>query len=82
MIVVMASYCCERDYLKAVEAALAHDCTLSQRPPSYRWLAALTRAIEISPASFEFFVKSRSPCFYPEDWDHMLEGLCRAGWQG
>jgi hypothetical protein len=36
----------------------------------------------ISQASFDFFVRQRPPWFRPEDHDHMLDGLRKAGWQG
>jgi adenylate cyclase len=62
----------------------------------YRWLAAslgqlrrtneareaLHRAMTISPESFEFNVRQRQPWFRPEDYEHMLDGLRKAGWQG
>jgi len=61
----------------------------------YRWLAAalgqlgraaeakeaLERAIAISPASFDMYVRERVPWHRPEDYAHMLEGLRKAGWQ-
>jgi adenylate cyclase len=62
----------------------------------YRWLAAalgqlgqhdaaqtaLRKAIDLSPESFDFYVRSRPPWFRPEDHEHMLAGLRKAGWQG
>lgn len=61
-------------------------------PFPYRWFAAalgqlgvtaeareaLAKAIAISPPSFHIFV-SRVPWHRPEDYDHMMEGLRRAG---
>jgi adenylate cyclase len=65
-------------------------------PIPHRWLAAslgqlnrideareaLRQAIAISQASFDSFVRQRQPFFLPEDHEHMLEGLRKAGWQG
>ncbi len=44
--------------------------------------AALQKAIEVSPQSFDLCVRRRSPWFRKEDHDHMLDGLRKAGWQG
>jgi adenylate cyclase len=43
---------------------------------------ALNRAMTISPESFEFRVRQRQPWLRPEDYEHMLDGLRKAGWQG
>jgi adenylate cyclase len=65
-------------------------------PQPYRWLAAalaqtgrtaeakaaLNRAIAVAPASFDMFVRQRIAWMRPEDYDHMLEGLRKAGWEG
>jgi adenylate cyclase len=62
----------------------------------YRWLAAslgqlnrtneareaLHQAMTISPESFELTVRQRQPWLRPEDYEHMLDGLRKAGWQG
>jgi adenylate cyclase len=34
------------------------------------------------PRSFEFYVRSCPPWFRAEDYEHMLDGLRKAGWQG
>jgi adenylate cyclase len=59
-----------------------------------RWLAAALgqlgrteeagRALRqaIARPSFDFFVRSRPPWYRPEDHEHMLDGLRKAGWQG
>jgi adenylate cyclase len=59
----------------------------------YRWFAAalgqLGQADEANQAlqraiahpTFEFFVRSRPPFFRPEDHEHLLDGLRKAGWQ-
>jgi adenylate cyclase len=64
-------------------------------PLSYRWLAAalgqpgrtveakeaLEKAITISPATFDMYVRQRVPWHRPEDYAHTLEGLRKAGWK-
>jgi adenylate cyclase len=61
----------------------------------YRWLAAalgqlgpveeakiaLEKAIAVAPASFEMYVRNRVPWIRPEDHDHLLDGLRKAGWR-
>ena len=65
-------------------------------PHSYRWLAAalgqlgrkeeakeaLAKAVAVVPGAFEMHVRNRVPWFRPEDYDCMLEGLGKAGWEG
>jgi adenylate cyclase len=88
------SYYFERDYTASAEAARR---ALAWRPGpgTYRWLAAalgqlgrteeaqtaLRKALEVSPPSFEFYARRRPPWHRPEDHQHMLEGLRKAGWQ-
>lgn len=62
----------------------------------YRWLAAalgqlgrtdeareaLHTAMTTDPQVFDRFVRSRVPWHRPEDYEHMLDGLRKAGWQG
>jgi tetratricopeptide repeat protein len=43
--------------------------------------AALQRATSISPASFDSFVSARAPHLRPADYEHILEGLRKAGWR-
>jgi len=64
-------------------------------PPTYRWLAAalgqlgrtaearaaLEQAIAMGPASFDMYVRNRAPWWSEKDYEHMLEGLRKAGWQ-
>jgi adenylate cyclase len=61
----------------------------------YRWLAAalgqlgrtdeahaaLHDAMSVSPTSFDLYVKGPN-YFRSEDYEHMLDGLRKAGWQG
>jgi adenylate cyclase len=84
------------DYHATVDAAQRAIQDHPSVPRSYRWLAAaygqlgqydaaqgaLRKAIELSPESFDFYVRSRPPWFRPEDHEHMLAGLRMAGWQG
>jgi adenylate cyclase len=91
---ITMSYYYDRDYASAV--AMAN--TVIERYPHftniYRWLAAALgqldrhdeacEALEHAIASnlFEFHVQSRPAWFQPEDHEHMLRGLRKAGWQG
>jgi len=61
----------------------------------YRWLAAslgqlgrtdeareaLHAAMTTDPKAFDRFVANRVPWHRPEDYEHMLDGLRKAGWQ-
>jgi adenylate cyclase len=92
---IAISFYFERDYLKAEEAARRAISRFPEVPLPYRWLAAslgqlgrinetheaLQQAIGISESTFNFYVRSRPPCFRPEDHEHMLEGLRKAGWR-
>jgi adenylate cyclase len=44
--------------------------------------AALEKAIAMSPRMLDVVVRNRLPFFRPEDHEHMVEGLRKAGWQG
>jgi uncharacterized protein (DUF433 family) len=89
--VAVGNYFC-REYEAAVEAARQVIRSYPDYPLPYRWLAAalgqLGRCDEarealakVSPASLDMYVRNRVPWQRPEDRDHMLEGLRRAGWQ-
>jgi adenylate cyclase len=85
-----------RDYEGAVEAARRVLRSYPDHPLVYRWLAAalgqlgrteearqaLERAVSLSPASFDFYVRRRVPWHREEDHLHMLDGLRKAGWEG
>ncbi|MBR0801867.1 adenylate cyclase [Bradyrhizobium jicamae] len=43
---------------------------------------ALQKTITVAPKAFEMFVRRRAPWFRPEDHQHILEGLRKAGWEG
>jgi adenylate cyclase len=94
MQLIAISHYYEGDYTKAVEVA---EHTVTRFPIlTYRWLAAalgqlghineaqvaLRIAIELSPQSFEFYVRNRPPWHKPENHEHMLEGLRKVGWHG
>jgi adenylate cyclase len=90
---VVGHYFCH-EYDAAVDAAKRVIRSYPHFPLTYRWLAAalgqagqieeaieaLKRAIAMSPASFEMYVRRRVPWKRLEDHAHMLEGLCKAGW--
>jgi tetratricopeptide (TPR) repeat protein len=62
----------------------------------HRWLAAslgqlgrtgeareaLQTAMTTDPKAFDRFVRTRVPWHRPEDYEHMLDGLRKAGWRG
>jgi adenylate cyclase len=93
--VVIGHYHC-RDYEGAVEAAGRVIRSYPNHPLVYRWLAAalgqlgrtaeakqaLDRAQTLAPQAFDIYVRRRVPWHRPEDHDHMLEGLRKAGWSG
>jgi adenylate cyclase len=84
------------DYVDAVAIARSTARDYPDYPLPYRYLAAslgqlgrlddaraaLQQAMTISPAGFDFYVRSRQPWFRPEDHEHILDGLRKAGWQG
>ena len=93
---IAISYYFEREYSSAAEAARHAIAQHPEFPLTYRWLAAalgqlgradeagdaLRKAIEVSPKSFEFYTWNRPPWHRPEDHEHMLDGLRKAGWDG
>jgi adenylate cyclase len=93
---VTNSYYLDGDYPRAVTAAHTVIERYPDYAVIYRWLAAalgqldrrdeareaLQRAIELSPKSFELHVRSRPAWQRREDYEHSLDGLRKAGWQG
>jgi adenylate cyclase len=93
---IAISYYFERDYTKAVEAARQTATRYPVFHLTYRWLAAalgqlgrmeeaqqaLQTAKELAPQSLEFYLRNRPPWHLPENYEHMLDGLRKAGWQG
>ena len=92
LMMTIAHYLCH-DYDTAVEVARRTALLYPDYPNIYRWLAAalgqlgrtdeargaLEKAIAISPASFDMYVRKHVPWHRPEDHAHMLEGLRKAG---
>jgi adenylate cyclase len=82
------------DYEAAIDAAKRVVRSYPDFPLIYRWLAAalgqVGRSVEakdaldkaITAGSFDMYVRQRVPWHRSEDYEHMLEGLRRAGWQG
>jgi adenylate cyclase len=84
------------EYDAAVEAANAAIRSNPDHRTAYRYLAAahgqvgrseearqaLQKAIAVAPKSFDMYVRQRAPWFRVEDYEHMLEGLRKAGWEG
>jgi adenylate cyclase len=93
---IAISHYFERDYNSACEAARHAIARHPEHPLAYRWLAAslgqlgraegasdaLRTALAMSSQTFELQVRSCPPWFRPEDHEHMLDGLRKAGWQG
>ena len=84
------------NYAEAVKGGQSAVRDYPTYPNPHRWLAAsfgqlnrmdeareaLRQAMATSPTGFEFIVQQRQPWFRPEDHQHMLDGLRKAGWQG
>jgi adenylate cyclase len=85
-----------RDYGAAVDTARRVIRLHPDFPLIYRWLAAalgqtgradeareaLDKAITIGGGSFDMYVRQRVPWHRAEDYEHMLDGLRKAGWRG
>ena len=86
-----------RDYEASVDTARQVVRLHPDFPLIYRWLAAalgqigrveeardaLNKAIAIcGGGSFDMYVRQRVPWHRAEDYEHMLDGLRKAGWQG
>jgi adenylate cyclase len=92
---VAISFFLSREYDSAVEAAKRVVRAYPDFPHIYPWLVAalgqsgrieearqaLQEAIAIAPAAFDLLIRRRPPWYRPEDLDHLIEGLRRAGWQ-
>ena len=90
------SHYMQGDYTAAVETARRGLTRYPNYPLLHRWLAAalgelgrsneardaLYRARSISPASFTFYVERRPAWFSSEQYELLLDGLVKAGWQG
>jgi adenylate cyclase len=93
---IAMTYYFQRDYDNVVAALRGLLSDRPDHPWAYRWLAAalgplgmtkeafgaLRKAKETSPDAFDAYLSGRPPWFRPEDYEHVLEGLRKAGWQG
>jgi adenylate cyclase len=95
---IAISHYYERDYAGAVEAAKRTIARYPMvgNPLPHRWLAAslgqlgrtaeareaLQTAMKNDPKAFDRFVCTRVPWHRPDDYEHMLDGLRKAGWNG
>jgi adenylate cyclase len=93
---IAASYYMEYDYVAAIEAANWAITAYPAYPNPYRWLAAslgqlgrtdearkaMRQAMTVSRTAFDLHVRSQPPWFLPEQYEHLLDGLRKAGWQG
>jgi adenylate cyclase len=95
MMLLMVSYYFERDYARAAEAGALLVSSYPDPPQPYRFLAAslgqLGRIDEARAALrkamanldvFEGYVSNCPPWYRPEDYEHVLDGLRMAGWEG
>jgi adenylate cyclase len=85
----------EHAYDQAAEALRRTIADNESNPMAYRWLAAalgqlglmeearlaLDRAMSGWPDSFDRYTRKRAPWFRPHVFEHMLDGLRKAGWQ-
>jgi adenylate cyclase len=93
---IARSYYHDADYESSVDFGVRAVTRFPDHPAAYCWLAAalgqlgrsseareaLQRAIEVSPRTFDANVRARSAWLRPEVYEHMLEGLRKAGWEG
>jgi len=93
---IVMSYYFECDYVNAAEAARRLVARYPGVSGNHRWLAmalgqlgrteearvALRRALDVPPGSFAFYTRHLPPWLRPEDYEHMLEGMRKAGWLG
>lgn len=90
---IAISYYYDRDYEQAADAAKRVVRRFASYPHTYCWLSAalghlgrvdqarevLCQAIAISPSAFDSYVRKRPPWFQPEQHEHLLAGLRKAG---
>ena len=95
MMLLIVSYYFERDYQRAVEAEMRLVSNYPDPPQPYRCLAAslgqlgrideardALRKAMASPGAFHGYVSNRPVWYRVEDYEHILDGLRMAGWQG
>ena len=92
---IAMSYYIEGDYENTVAETARLIADRPDHPYAYRWLAAalgqlgrieearaaLDKAIATAPDVFRLFVEQRVPWMGQAVYDHMLEGLRKAGWR-
>jgi len=92
---IVLSHYIEGDYEATVAEALRLLADHPEYPLAYRWLAAalgqlgrsdearaaLDKALAIAPEVFRQYVEQRVPWMSQVDYDHMVEGLRKAGWR-
>jgi adenylate cyclase len=90
------TYYFERDYRTAADSFRRTLADNPTDPQALRWLAAalgqlgrtdesrkaLITALAKAPDAFERYTRRRPPWYRPEDYEHMLDGLRKAGWRG
>jgi adenylate cyclase len=93
---IVVSHYFDRDYERCVEAARRLLSADPDLPLNHRWMAAalgqlghseeartaLEKAIIVSPREFDVYVRNRIPWMRPADYEHMLDGMRKAGWPG
>jgi adenylate cyclase len=93
--VAIGHYFCG-NYEGSIDVARQLIRTYPDFPLIYRWYAAalgqagrtaearaaLDKAISIAPASFDMYTRERVPWHRAEDYEHMIDGLRKAGWTG
>lgn len=93
---VAISHFLSGEYDVAIEAAKRVIRAYPDFPHVYPWLVAalgqsgrieeakqvLQKSAQTAAGAFDLLVHSRAPWYRPEDLDHMIEGLRKAGWQG
>lgn len=93
---IVVSHYFDHDYELCITAARRLVSADPNLPLNYRWIAAalgqpgrteeahaaLETSIAVSPREYDVYVRSRIPWMRPEDYEHMLDGLRKAGWRG
>jgi TolB-like protein len=96
MRIVAAGHYFLGDYMASLDAAKAFQRTYPDNLWTDRWLAAalgqlgrqpearqaLERAIALAPQAFSVFTRQRVPFMRLEDYEHLLAGWRKAGWEG
>jgi adenylate cyclase len=89
------SYYFDGDYEQTVTIAKRVVSDRPDHPVIYRWLAAalgqlgrvdearmaLEKAIAIAPDTFNLYIRTRMPWMRQIDFEHMVDGIQKAGWR-